>query len=386
MKNIFIFAFTGLLLLGCKTEPKRTDYIINGTAKGVYNGVRTYLKMKAENGREKVIDTSIIFDEKFTFTGKVANPTLSIISVNSVNGNLDFMLENSAIDVTINKTNIKQSKVSGSVSQNDFETYHKGLLALKNESRMLRTFIRSSIELSEKTKKDSIATLLAEVEKKQQDYPINFIKDRTESYYSLSLIEQEILKKNVNIEDYLLAFKNLNADLKGTSKGLEVKKKLDDMALVYQKTAQLQIGKTAPNFEAPTPDGNMVSLNNLKGKVTIVDFWAAWCGPCRRENPNVVKIYNKYHNQGLEIIGVSLDGSRTQKEPKKSWLEAIEKDKLTWTQVSNLQYFNGPVAQLYNISSIPATYILDTEGKIVAKNLRGKALELKVEELLLKQN
>ena len=126
----------------------------------------------------------------------------------------------------------------------------------------------------------------------------------------------------------------------------------------------------------------MVSLNDVKGKVTIIDFWAAWCGPCRRENPNVVRIYNKYHDQGLEIIGVSLDGTRNQKDPKNAWLNAIKKDELTWTHVSNLQYFQDPVAQLYNINAIPATFILDEKGKIVAKNLRGRALELKVQELL----
>ncbi len=118
--------------------------------------------------------------------------------------------------------------------------------------------------------------------------------------------------------------------------------------------------------------------------MTIIDFWAAWCGPCRRENPNVVRVYEKYHDQGLEIIGVSLDGQSRQKDPKKTWVEAIKKDKLTWTQVSNLKYFNDPVAQLYNINSIPATFILDKEGKIVYKNLRGRDLELKVQELLNK--
>lgn len=384
MKNIFIFACIGLLLLGCKTEPKRTDYIINGNAKGVYNGVRTYLKMKEKNGREKVVDTAIIFDEKFTFTGKVENPTLSIISINSVNGNLRFMLENSLIDVDINKSNMSQSIVSGSLSQNDFETYDKGITALKDESRNIKTLIRNNRAYQERTKKDSMTNLLSIVEKKLQDYPIDFIKANTNSYYSLSLIEQEIVKNNVNIETYSSAFQNLSSELKETTKGIEIKNKIDDLLIAYQKTAQLQIGKIAPNFEAPTPDGNMVSLNDLKGKVTIIDFWAAWCGPCRRENPNVVKVYNKYHSQGLEIIGVSLDGSRTQKEPKQAWLNAIEKDKLTWHQVSNLQYFNDPVAQLYNITSIPATYILDKDGKIVAKNLRGIMLERKVEELLQK--
>ncbi|WP_339755901.1 TlpA disulfide reductase family protein, partial [uncultured Winogradskyella sp.] len=128
----------------------------------------------------------------------------------------------------------------------------------------------------------------------------------------------------------------------------------------------------------------IVSLNELRGKVTIIDFWAAWCGPCRKENPNVVRIYEKYHDQGLEIIGVSLDGHSRQQNPKKAWLDAIEKDKLTWNHVSNLKYFNDPVAQLYNISSIPATYILDSTGIIVDKNLRGRALENRIKELLEK--
>ena len=106
------------------------------------------------------------------------------------------------------------------------------------------------------------------------------------------------------------------------------------------------------------------------------------CGPCRRENPNVVKVYEQYHDKGLEIIGVSLDGAPNQKDPKKAWLDAIEKDGLEWNHLSSLMYFNDPVAKQYNIKSIPATYILDQEGKIVAKNLRGAALELKIKELL----
>ena len=116
----------------------------------------------------------------------------------------------------------------------------------------------------------------------------------------------------------------------------------------------------------------------MKGKVTIIDFWAAWCGPCRRENPNVVKTYKKYHEKGLEIISVSLD----KPGEKDRWLKAIKDDNLTWHHVSNLKYFNDPVARLYNIRSIPSTYILDEDGKIVAKNLRGARLEAKIKELL----
>ena len=140
-------------------------------------------------------------------------------------------------------------------------------------------------------------------------------------------------------------------------------------------TQATEIGQTAPAFTAPSPDGEMIALNDIKGKLTLIDFWASWCKPCRRENPNVVKVYNKYHDKGLEIISVSLDGTRSQKDPKAAWLKAIEDDNLTWNHVSNLQYFNDPVARSYYIRSIPATFLLDENGKILAKNLRGPALE-----------
>ena len=143
-----------------------------------------------------------------------------------------------------------------------------------------------------------------------------------------------------------------------------------------------EIGQKAPSFSAPSTDGKMIALNDIMGKVTIVDFWAAWCGPCRRENPNVVQVYEKYHDKGLEIISVSLDGNRRQQDPKAAWLQAIEDDKLNWHHVSNLNYFNDPVAKAYNIKSIPATFILDEKGNILAKNLRGNNLENKIAELL----
>ena len=155
-------------------------------------------------------------------------------------------------------------------------------------------------------------------------------------------------------------------------------------AFIAQKEAEamLDIGKKAPNFSAPQPNGEFISLDDVRGKVTIIDFWAAWCGPCRRENPNVVKVYEKYHEKGLEIISISLDGRSNQKDPKQQWLKAIEDDNMNWYHVSNLMYFRDPVAELYNINSIPATFILDENGIIVAKNLRGDALGIKISELL----
>lgn len=138
---------------------------------------------------------------------------------------------------------------------------------------------------------------------------------------------------------------------------------------------KLAIGQVAPDITMEDPDGKMISLSSLRGNYVMIDFWAAWCRPCRAENPNVVALYKKYNSKGFEVFGVSLD------RKKEDWVKAIEKDGLLWTQVSDLQYFNSAAAQLYNIQAIPATYLLDKDGKIIAKNLRGVALRKKLEEL-----
>ena len=138
------------------------------------------------------------------------------------------------------------------------------------------------------------------------------------------------------------------------------------------------IGGVAPNFSASSPDGNQLALNDVLGKYTIIDFWASWCKPCRRENPNVVKVYEEYHDKGLNIISVSLDKAGQ----KERWIKAIEADKMNWEHVSNLKGWNEPIAKMYNVRSIPATFLLDENGTIIAKNLRGAALGAKIATLL----
>lgn len=142
-----------------------------------------------------------------------------------------------------------------------------------------------------------------------------------------------------------------------------------------EKLRKLAIGSIAPDIVLPDPEGNIVKLSSLRGSFVLIDFWAAWCRPCRMENPNVVRLYQKYHDKGFDVFGVSLD--RT----KEDWVGAIEADGLAWNHVSDLQYFNSEAAKEYNVNAIPATFLIDDKGVIIGKNLRGQALENKLAEL-----
>lgn len=160
----------------------------------------------------------------------------------------------------------------------------------------------------------------------------------------------------------------LNENYPGTIAILQMKQQLDEMRA-------LAVGQVAPDIVLPDPSGKTTKLSDLKGKYVLIDFWAAWCKPCRQENPNVVRLFNQYNSKGFEVFGVSLDRSR------EDWVKAIADDRLTWTQVSDLQYFNSAAAVLYQIQAIPATYLVDPDGKIIAKDLRGPSLEAKLAEL-----
>jgi len=148
-----------------------------------------------------------------------------------------------------------------------------------------------------------------------------------------------------------------------------------EFVTMVDNMAKLAVGKVAPEIALPNPKGDTVKLSSLRGNYVLVDFWAKWCKPCRAENPNVVRMYNKYNDKGFEVYGVSLDRRRSD------WLQAIEEDGLHWTQVSDLKFWNSKAAEIYNIKAIPFAVLLDPEGRIIAKNLRGRALEKKLEEI-----
>jgi peroxiredoxin len=144
---------------------------------------------------------------------------------------------------------------------------------------------------------------------------------------------------------------------------------------MVDKMKTLAIGSVAPEIALPNPEGKIVPLSSLRGQYVLVDFWAKWCGPCRKENPNIVRAYNTYKDKGFTVYGVSLDRS------KDDWLQGIREDGLTWTHVSDLKFWQSEAARTYNINAIPFSLLLDPNGKIVAKNLRGQALDDKLKEI-----
>jgi thiol-disulfide isomerase/thioredoxin len=181
----------------------------------------------------------------------------------------------------------------------------------------------------------------------------------------------------LNMNDYAASFIRYDSALIKTypNNGL-----VRDFHAQVTRNLSLSVGQVAPDIKEKDTTGKEVPLSSLRGKVVLIDFWASWCGPCRHENPHMVKLYNEYHNKGFEIYGFSLDKN------KDAWLNAIRRDKLFWTQVSDLQYWNSGVAQLYNVSSIPYTVLLDRKGKIIAKGIMGQEIDNRLDMLFKSEN
>ena len=373
MYKYILFSLVGLALFSCKPENK-DSYVINVTVDSIANGKLAKL-IYLEGRMPKTKDSAIVTSGKINFSGKVDTPEMYYLAIDGIRGNLPFIIENADFEIEINKDTLFASEVSGG-KENDlfieYREYQKNLVKANQEygqtfreARMNNDSL--TMELMRK-KYDSLMTI-------SKNNDVEFIKKHSDYAVSALLFEQLYTNKAIEDEKASELYELLSDYAKNTRAAKDVKKLLD----INKATA---VGSIAPEFSAPDKDGNMIALKDVRGKVTLVDFWAGWCRPCRMENPNVLSVYRKYHDKGLEIIGISLDGAPNQPNAKEAWLKAVEEDSLPWTQVSNLKYFEDPVAKQYNIQSIPSSFILDADGKIVAKNLRGAELEVKIAELL----
>jgi peroxiredoxin len=366
-----ILVLFSVLAISCAKENK---YVVSASIDGVEDGRKVYLNF-VDGNKLSAIDTVTVTNNAFTFTGIVESPDVYFISVDQIRNNFPFILENDEINLTMYKDSINTSIIEGTKENDLLQEYTKKVNVISKEIMALRSENMEAQKAKDTAWMNSLKGEYEALVKKGEAFDSQFIKDNNSSLMGLFILERKVRGRDINANELKELFDAFPEDLKQGRAGKNISQVLD-------AAITTSIGSVAPDFSAPTPDGELLALKDIKGKVTILDFWAAWCRPCRMENPNIVRVYNKYQDKGLEIIGVSLDGNGRQQDPKAEWLKAIEDDGLTWHHVSNLQYFNDPVAKAYNISSIPATFILDEEGKIVAKNLRGQALDDKIAELL----
>ena len=375
MKKILLSLTVIVGVVACNSKPE--GFVLNGTLTGdVENGTQIFLRKIDENNQPYDIDTTTVENGKFTISGPADSPDLIYVFVDKIQGYTPVVAEKGEIEFSAQKDSLNFAKVKGTVQNNIFFNYLSESRALSDQAMSIQKDMQNANMSGNEATANSLRDEFAELQEEYKNFELNFIKNNPNGLISALLIEKGLGTRMIESDEAQKMYDALTPEIKETLPAKNILKSLEVAKAREEKGKSTEIGATAPNFSGPTPDGKELSLKEAMGKVTIIDFWAAWCKPCRVENPNVVKIYNKYHPKGLNIIGVSLD------RKEEDWKKAIADDKLSWNHISSLDYFNDAVAKLYNVEAIPATFILDENGVIVAKNLRGPELESKISELL----
>lgn len=358
--------FLGLITYSIISCAKPDKFVVNGELKGKETG--QIQLMKYADGKWTIEDSTNISKGKFQLKGKADLPELRVIAMGPNQMIAQFFAENGTMKLEASTDSLGKGVVTGSKSNDEFSIYQHELLNLSKEAQGMQQRFMAAQTAGDQ---DGMKKAQIDYEAMSQNlavYAKNFIRTHKNSTVSplVALMQFGQTIKSAEV-DTLLAF--LDPSIKASIYIGELKK-------IADKGRATEVGSMAPDFTLPTPDGGTFTLSSTRGKYVMIDFWAAWCQPCRHENPNVVVQYGKYKDKGFDIVGVSLD------REKEAWVKAIADDQLVWHQVSELKFWQSEIAQKYGVTAIPCTFLLDKTGKIIAKNLRGEDLAKKLEELM----
>ena len=319
---------------------------------------------------------TVVLSSKNTFTKKIKISEPGYYKINFYNRQMvDFILYKSNIEIVAAGNDPRGNVEIHGSPEIDVIMKVQNILQraeMSPEIGKLKQEFEVAAQSKNEAKMEAIRSEYISIVGKSQDSVAMILKNEPASLGVINLLQGgQVLDRDKYMDVYIAVADKIKKEWPNYAAGKEYVETIE-------KTKAIAIGQVAPEIALPDSTGQIVKLSSLRGKYVLVDFWAKWCGPCRQENPNVVSAYNKFKDKGFTVFGVSLDRNR------QDWLNAIKADGLTWTHVSDLKYWSSAAAQTYNINSIPFSLLVDPEGKIIAKNLRGPALHAKLAEVLKK--
>ena len=377
MRNLFLVT---LLILFVSCQSTSGDYTINISA-DVEDDHQIFLVTFDESNKPNVIDTLYVKDGLTSYSGVSKLPDYQSLWVDGIRGSVPVFVEPGEITVELYKDSIQASKVSGTKTNVAFKRYIDEINPLFKSFYDIQNEMRNAMVSRDSLGYKDLEEQLKEMETKFNDYQIDYTKSNPDSYISAMVLIQLVMNKAIENEAAYEIYNGFSKTIKKTKSAVKIyelvaPKEAEETEEAAQD-GEVNVGDKAPDFSAPNPNDIAVSLNTSLGKLTVLDFWASWCGPCRVDSPNLVKVYNTYKDKGLAIVGISLD------QQKESWKKAIDNDKLDWTHVSFLKHWDDPIAAIYGVRSIPQLFLLDENGVVIAKERHAADFIPVLEKILL---